>query len=51
MKIALVNYPDSSQASVYGLSELFEMANRAAAKLGVDVHFEVEILDHWSNTH
>ncbi|MDF5637509.1 AraC family transcriptional regulator, partial [Vibrio parahaemolyticus] len=34
MKIALVNYPDSSQASVYGLSELFEMANRAAAQLG-----------------
>ena len=47
MKIAIVNYQESSQASVYGLKEFFDMANRAASELAMEAQFEVEIRNHW----
>ncbi|MDF2152705.1 helix-turn-helix domain-containing protein [Vibrio sp. CAU 1672] len=48
MKIAILDYPGSSKASLYGLQELFEMANRAVAELLVERRFYPQIVQ-WVN--
>ncbi len=45
INIAIVNYPGASKASVYGLQELFEMANRASIELDVECRFHADIID------
>lgn len=43
--IAIVDYPGSSKASIYGLLELFETANRAAIEVGVGKRFCTEMIN------
>ncbi|EPP5332213.1 GlxA family transcriptional regulator [Vibrio harveyi] len=45
INIAIVSYPGASKASVFGLQELFEMANRAAIELGAECRFDADIID------
>ncbi|EMR33812.1 GlxA family transcriptional regulator [Vibrio harveyi] len=45
INIAIVSYPGASKASVFGLQELFEVANRAAIELGAECRFDADIID------
>lgn len=45
MKIAIVNYPYALKSSVYGLQEMFAMANEISAEHGLSPNLEVDILD------
>lgn len=42
---AVVDYPGSSKASIYGFLELFETANRAAIEVGVGKRFCTEMIN------
>jgi len=44
VSVAIVAYPDSLKSAVYGLEELFILANRVAGELGQDVRFEPRLV-------
>lgn len=44
IKIQVIDYPNSLQSAVYGLKELFIMANKVTKSFEIDVVFDVEIL-------
>ena len=44
ISIAIVQYPNSLRSAVYGLEELFAMANHASAEQAIDVTFKVEVI-------
>ncbi len=44
VSVAIVAYPDSLKSAVYGLEELFILANRVVGELGQSVCFQPEVL-------
>lgn len=44
ISIAIVQYPNSLRSAVYGLEELFAMANHASIEQGIDVAFKAEVV-------
>ena len=44
ISIAIVQYPNSLRSAVYGLEELFAMANHASKEQGIDVTFKAEVI-------
>jgi len=45
MNIAIINYPDALKSSVYGLQEMFTMANNISVEHGLSVSLSVDILE------
>ena len=45
MKIAIINYPGALQSAVFGLSEMFSLANQLITDENLSQHFDVDILD------
>ena len=43
--IAIINYPQSLQSAVYGLFEMFTMANQVAVEQQLNYHFNPRIVD------
>ena len=50
MKIAIVDYPDALKSAVYGLQEMFLMANEIATEQGLTVHLQADIIDFTTHT-
>ncbi|MFG1491603.1 hypothetical protein ABMA58_20290, partial [Oceanospirillum sp. HFRX-1_2] len=44
VSVAIVVYPDSLKSAVYGLEEMFILANRVAGELGQQVAFEPKLI-------
>ncbi|OOV87885.1 GlxA family transcriptional regulator [Oceanospirillum linum] len=44
VSVAIVAYPDSLKSAVYGLEELFILANRVVGELGQSICFQPEVL-------
>lgn len=45
MKLAIIDYPGSLKSAVYGLSEMFALANRLCAEQSQAIKFETEIIE------
>jgi hypothetical protein len=44
MRIAIINYPTSLQSAVFGLNEMFSLANRLCLQNNVSRQFDVDTL-------
>ena len=45
MRIAIVHYPDVLKSTVFGLEEMFLLANRLCAEHRITTHFEIDIVN------
>ncbi len=44
MNIAIIKYPGSLQSAIYGLSEMFSLANQLCVEQELPIHFDTDVL-------